>query len=80
VSKCIAGREVVINLRDRRTGVDEAFHLVCPTTWTRHRLLTYCRSEHPECTVRILEWYMATTEDRPWKIRLWLVNPEEAMK
>ena len=81
MSACIPGREVVISLRDRRTGKDEAFHLVCPGMWSRQRLLTYCRKEHPDCTVRVLGWFLVADEqnDRPWKTRLWLVNPEEMM-
>ena len=77
MSSCIVGREVVIKLRNRKTGKIRLASVVCPSRWTRGRLLTYCRREHPESTVLIEDWKQVASEADRWQIRLWIVNPAE---
>jgi hypothetical protein len=77
MSSCIVGREVVIRLRNRKTGKTRLAHVVCPNRWTKGRLLGYCRKEHPESTVVIEDWKEVSTEADRWEVRLWIVNPAE---
>jgi hypothetical protein len=77
MSSCIVGREVVIKLRERKTGKLRTAHVVCPSSWTKGRLLGYCRREHPEATVLIEDWKQVASESDRWEIRLWIVNPTE---
>ena len=77
MSSCIAGREVAIKLRNRKTGKVRAANVVCPSRWTKGQLLAYCRREHPEATVVITNWKSVAEEADRWEIRLWIVNPAE---
>ena len=70
---CLAGRDVLMRFKHRKTGKIHDVTVVCPSNWSRARLLKYCRREHPNETVVILAWPM-----RPgWDPRLWIVNPKE---
>lgn len=74
---CIAGREVVIRLRHRKTGFSRTASVVCPARWTKARLLEYVRRCHPNESVRIEEWKPKGPSGDPWETRLWIVNPIE---
>ena len=76
MSACIAGREVVIRLRHRVTKRLRLAHVVCPSGWSKARLLAYCRREHPDETVVIAEW-RSVSDVGVWNVRLWIVNPKE---
>jgi hypothetical protein len=77
MSSCIAGREVVLKFRERKGGRIHIASVVCPAKWTRGRLLTSCRKEHPGETVVIREWKTISSENDRWSVRLWIVNPRE---
>ena len=77
MSSCITGREVVIVLRERRTNEPRTCSVICPGSWSKERLLAYCRKEHPDETVVIKEWKVVYRDDQPWSTRLWMVNPKE---
>lgn len=72
MSTCLRGREVRIRLRER-TGkrVEVLVSVVVPARWRKSDVLRYVRGEHPNETVKIVEW-----ETLGWDQRLWIANPE----
>lgn len=78
MSRCIAGREVRLRFRNKKTSVLRCENVVCPATWGKSRLLDYCRREHPGDTVTVEEWGTVSEEDH-WRVRLWIVAPDEIL-
>jgi hypothetical protein len=70
MSGCTHGRMVTLRFRFRDTKAARAHQIVCPMRWSKSDLLKYCRGEHPEETVVILDWGPAYG---PWDERaLWI--------
>ena len=87
MSTCIAARIAIIALRltersAKRTNLPSwraetrLYTLVFPATWSKTNLLNYVRQEHPNQTVRIMEWGHQGKADQPWETALWLANPK----
>jgi hypothetical protein len=72
VPSCLRGREVKIRLRSKfdRSRFND-YTLICPTSWTRARFQKYVRGEHPNETLRILDW-----GESGWEPTHWIVNPQ----
>ena len=77
MTACIPARRVKICLRYKRTDQFRDCWLVIPGTWSKSRLLAYCRREHPTQTVTIVTWCAVSTGDKPWDVLLWLPSPKE---
>lgn len=71
MSQCIPARAVGIRLRHRTTGHRRECTVVCPLRWSRSRLLTHVRAEHPSESVVIVDW-----PQLGWD-HIWLVNPDD---
>lgn len=46
-----------------------------PSRWRRSTFLAYCRREHPDETVRLVEWRTVSPPSDDLRARLWLANP-----
>lgn len=71
ISTCLRGREVRIQLRSRGKRETKLVSVVVPNLWRKSDLLKYVRQEHPNESVKIVEW-----ETLDWEQRLWIANPE----
>jgi hypothetical protein len=69
------GREVVIAVRKKRKGEPKHYSVICPAHWKKGQFLSYARSEHPDDTVKIVEWKPTCKDENSWEPRLWIANP-----
>ena len=74
MARCLVARTALIQLRPKG-GQPWQATVVFPARWTRSTLLRYCRSEHPDETVRIVEWH-PTCRFGEWSPSMFLANPE----
>jgi len=75
MSGCLRGREIVVAIRRGRKGEPKHAHIVVPAHWTKADAMRYVRREHPDDSVRLVEWMMCGSRDDPWQQRLWIANP-----
>jgi hypothetical protein len=73
-------RQVDIQLRNKKYDMTHDASVICPSRWSKSQLLDYCRACHPNETVKIIQWHDVGSDEDPWGVRFWLVNPEEMLK
>lgn len=73
MSTCLVGRTAEIALR-KPGKKPRVVTIAFPSRWSKSTLLDYVRRNHPNETVRILEWH--PTRSTGWEPRLWLANPD----
>jgi hypothetical protein len=71
MTACIPGREVVVRFKSRKHGTVKREHVVCPATWSKSQFTTYCRQQHPEATVVVVDWPSAY---EGWQVKLWIAG------
>jgi hypothetical protein len=76
MSGCLRGREIVAAIRMRGRGEPRLAHIIVPSRWSKSQALRYIRREHPDDTVRLVDWMPSGTPSDPWQQRLWIANPD----
>lgn len=74
--RCIPGRIVRLAFRERSTRKVRESNVVYPWRWTKASVLASARENHPDETVRIVEW-CPYSKDQAWEPDVWIVSPHK---